>query len=196
MKPFFFSYKSLNITWFMFFTIVLIGISSVIVTVLGKESEEDKKEIDDIYFILVLIGFIGARLSYALMHIDLYKGNMFNIFKISESNLSLVGGLTFGLVTLGILSRKYKIKFDDLLKIFVIPFYFSMSIGIWVVVFNKFLLPISLTNNLIKVAGISLIFLIGMILELIIPNKKQYKYKTPILLAIVMGLYRLIIFLG
>jgi phosphatidylglycerol:prolipoprotein diacylglycerol transferase len=180
----------------MFFTIVLSGISSVIVTVLGKESEEDKKEIDDIYFILVLIGFIGARLSYALMHIDLYKGNMFNIFKISESNLSLVGGLIFGLVTLGILSRKYKIKFDDLLKIFVIPFYFSISIGIWVVVFNKFLLPISITNSLIKIAGISFIFLIGMILELMIPNKKQYKYKTPIILAIIMGLYRLIIFLG
>ena len=163
---------------------------------LAKESGKDKKEIDDIFFILILIGFIGARLSYALMNIGLYKNNIFNIFKVSESNLSLVGGLIFGLVALGILSKKYKVKFDNLLKIFVIPFYFSMSIGIWVVVFNKFLLPISITSNLIKVGSISIVFLIGMILELMIPKTEKFKYITPIILAVVMALYRLIIFLG
>lgn len=180
----------------MFFAIALVGISSFIATMLAKESGEYKKEIDDIYFILVLIGFIGARLSYALMNLNLYKNNMFNIFKISESNLSLVGGLIFGLLALGFLSKRYKIKFDKLLKIFVIPFYFSMAVGIWVVVFNKFLLPISITNNLIKVGFISIVFLIGMIIELMIPQGEKYKYLTPIILAATMSIYGLIIFLG
>ena len=196
MKPFFFSYKSLNITWFMFFTISLVSISSFITPILGKEAGEDKKKIDDIFFIVLLSGFIGARLSYAFINMNLYKGNIFNIFKISESNLSLVGGLIFGLVTLFILSKKDKMNFNNLLKIFIIPFYFSMAVGIWVVVFNKFLLPISISNNIIKVLSISLIFLVGMILELFIPKKEKHKYLTAIILTLVIGLYRMIIFLG
>lgn len=193
MKPFFLTYKSINITWFMIFTIVSISISYIITGILAKEYKEDKNKIEDIFMILLIIGFIGARLSYALMNINLYKGNIFSIFKISHYNLSLLGGIIFGLLGLIVLSKKYNIVFEKLIKIFVVPFYFSMAISVWVFVFEGLLLSVNnVKNNPIKVLYLSLLFFLAMILELILSRKSNNKYITPIILSIVMFLYYII----
>ena len=192
MKPFFLKYKSITISWFMAFAIVLIGLSSFISNLMAKEYGEDKKKIEDIYFILIISAFIGARLSYVLMNLGLYKGNIGAIFKLTHYNLSLTGGLIVGLLTLLILSKKFKIDFNKLLKIFVIPFYFSMAIGIWLVIFDKFLVSLKISNNPMKVLSLSIIFLLAMIVELVLGKKIEGKYLTPIILAVTMGLYFII----
>ena len=180
----------------MAFAIALLGLSSFISNLMAKEYGEDKKKIEDIYFILIISGFIGARLSYVLMNLGLYKGNIGAIFKLTHYNLSLTGGLIVGLLTLLILSKKFKIDFNKLLKIFVIAFYFSMAIGIWLVIFDKFMVSLKISNNPIKVLSISIIFLLGMIGELVLGKKIENKYLTPIILAVTMGLYYLVILLG
>ena len=195
MKVFFLRYKSITITWFMAFAIVLVGLSSFISNLMAKEYGEDKKKIEDIYFILIISGFIGARLFYVLMNLGLYKGNIGAIFNLSHYNLSLTGGLIVGLLTLLILSKKFKIDFNKLLKIFVIPFYFSMAIGIWLVIFDKFLVSLKISNNPMKVLSLSIIFLLAMIGELVLGKKIEGKYLTPIILAVTMGLYYLVILL-
>ena len=189
MKPFFLQYKSITISWFMAFAIALIGVSSLISNGMAKEYGEEKKKIEDIFFTLLISGFVGARLSYVLMNLKLYKDNIALIFSLSHYSLSLTGGLIIGLLTLIILSNIYKIEFERLLKIFVIPFYFSMAIGIWVVVFDTFLVSLKISGNPIKVLSISIIFLLGMICELLLPKKIKHKYLTPIILAVTMGLY-------
>ena len=196
MKPFFLRYKSITITWFMAFAIALVGLSSFISNLMAREYGEDKKKIEDIYFILIITGFIGARLSYVLMNLGLYKGNIGAILNLSHYNLSLTGGLVISLLVLLVLSKKFIIEFNKLLKIFVIPFYFSMAIGIWLVVFDKFLLSLKISNNPVKVLVISIIFLLGMIGELVLGKKIDHKYLSPIILAVTMGLYYLVIFLG
>lgn len=175
----------------MIFAIVLVSISFFIANALAKEYGEDKGKTEDIFFILLISGFIGARLSYALMNFNLYRENMFSIFKISHYNLSLIGGVIIGLLTLIILSGK-KIEFQKLLKIFVMPFYFSMSIGIWVVMFDKFLLPFNISNNPIKILYLSIIFLLGIILELVLSKKTEHKYITLTILCITMFLYYIV----
>ena len=192
MKPYFLRYKFITITWFMAFAIGLIGISSIISRVMAKEYEEEGKKIEDIFFALILSGFIGGRLFYVLMNVELYKGNIKSIFSLSHYNISLTGGLIVGIITLVILSKKYEIKFENLLKIFVIPFYFSMAIGIWLVVFDKFLVSLKISNNPMKILSISIIFLLGMIIELLLGKKVENKYLTPIILGITMILYYII----
>lgn len=176
----------------MAFAIALLGLSSFISNLMAKEYNEDKKKIEDIYFILIISGFIGARLSYVLMNLGLYKGNMGSIFKLTHYNLSLTGGLLVGLLTLLILSKKFKIDFNKLLKIFVVPFYFSMAIGIWLVIFDKFMVSLKISNNPIKVLSLSIIFLLAMIGELVLGKKIEGKYLSPIILAVTMGLYYII----
>lgn len=190
MKPFFLAYKSITITWFMFLTIISIIISNFIVNILGKEYEEDKSKIENIFIALVIIGFAGARLSYALINFHLYKDNIFSIFKMSHYNLSLIGGIMFSLLALVIFSDKYKISFTKLLRTFVIPFYFSMAIGIWALMFDRLLLPSNyMKNSPLSILYLSLLFVLGMILELILQKRTNDKYITPIILGIVVLLY-------
>lgn len=176
----------------MAFAIGLIIVSSFIVEAFGKEYEEDTEKIDDIFFSLLLGGFIGGRIFYALVNFNLYRGNILSLFKISHYNLSLIGSVITGLLVLVISSKKYKIELEKLLKIFAIPFYFSMAVGIWVVVFDKILLPLNISNNPVKILYLSIIFLVGMILEILASYKSKSKYITPIILLVVMGLYYLI----
>lgn len=192
MKPFLFRYKSITVSWFIGFAVLLIGLSSFIVRIMAKEYEEDKEKIDDIFFSLLIVGFIGGRASYVIANFNLYRGNILGIFSLSHYNISLIAGVVIGVLSLLIFSRVYKIEFQSLLKIFVIPFYFSMSIGIWLVVFDKFLLPFRISNNPIKILYISMIFLGGMLLEFILSKKDQYKYTSPIILTMLMFLYYII----
>lgn len=190
MKPYFLAFKSLTITWFMFFTFICIISSSIIVNILAKKFKEDKNIIEDIFIITLILGFVGARLSYALVNFDLYKDNIFSILKISHYNLSLIGGIVFGLITLRILSYKYEISFYRLLRIFVISFYFSIGVMAWL---NKFDI-LFLSFYYIKSTNIEILFLIllsvlGIILEMILPKKTNNKYMSIIILFGVIAIY-------
>lgn len=167
MKPSFFTYKSIDVSWFLAFAMGLIIISSFIVRSMANEYGEDVEKIEDIFFILIIGSFIGSRLFYVLLNFDLYKDNLLSIFKLSYYNLSLLGGVASGVMTLKVLSKIYKIDFQKLLGIYVLPYYFSMAIGIWIVLFDKFLVSFSISKNPIKVFYISMIFLLAMILEVV-----------------------------
>lgn len=193
MKPFFFTFKSINITWFMAIGIVVAVISYIITGFLAKEYKEDKNKIEDIFMVLLIVGFIGARISYVLMNLQSYKGNISSILKISHYNLSLLGGLIFGVLTLILLSKIYKIEFYNLFRIYIIPFYFSMAVGIWILMFDLLLLASThLNNDPIKILYVSLLFLMGLGLELVTSNKYNNKYISFIILVIVMFLYYMI----
>ncbi|WP_025642210.1 prolipoprotein diacylglyceryl transferase family protein [Schnuerera ultunensis] len=193
MKPFFFTFKSINITWFMAIGIIVTSISYIISGILAKEYKEDKNKIEDIFMILLIVGFIGARLSYVLMNLQSYKDNISSILKISHYNLSLLGGVVFGLLTLMLLSKRYKIEFKKLFRIFVVPFYFSMAVGIWVLMFDHLLLASThLKEDPKKVLYISLLFLIGMGMEFALSKKSNNKYISFIILVVVMFLYYIV----
>lgn len=186
MRPFFFSYKSITISWFLAFTIVLGILSYIITSILAKEYEEDKTKVQDIFMILLIIGFVGARLGYVLMNFDLYKDNLGSIFNLSHYNLSLFSGIIFGTLALMVLSKIYEIEFLKLLKIFVVPYYFSMSIGVWIMMFDSLMLALTNVDNVIY---ISLMFLLAMISQLILLNKSKNKYISLITLIVTTLLY-------
>lgn len=173
--------------------IVIATISYIITGFLAKEYKEDKNKIEDIFMVLLIVGFIGARISYVLMNLQSYKGNISSILKISHYNLSLLGGLIFGVLTLILLSKIYKIEFYNLFRIYIIPFYFSMAVGIWILMFDLLLLASThLNNDPIKILYVSLLFLMGLGLELVTSNKYNNKYISFIILVIVMFLYYMI----
>ena len=189
MRPFFFSYKSITITWSMLLIIVSVLISYLIVKLFSNEKDEDKSKIEDIFIWLLATGFVGARLSYVLMNMNLYKDNMTAIFKISYYNLSLVGGIVSGLLLLIIISKKYNIKFEKLLEIFTVPFYFSMSIGAWLPVFDRTL--IASKNSQSEALNLSTLFLLAMIIELTLFKKLNNKYLRLLSLALIIFIYKI-----
>lgn len=190
MKPFFLQYKSITITWYMFFLVVALGASYFIFKNLAKKSKEDIKKLDDLFFYVVLFGFIGARLSYVLFNFDLFNGKITSIITPSQYNLSLVGGVVTGLVVLYLLSKKYKIDFFKVLNISVIPFYIAMAIGVWNFHFNIFLSPV--VHIKMGTLYLSLLFLLGLILELIFARKSNNKYISLVILSIVIFIYKIL----
>lgn len=140
MHPYFFTYKSIGITWFT--VLALIGIIGgyLITKNLGKEYVSDEKKLEDLFATLLIIGFVGARLTYVFLHRDIYKDNISYIIKLSHMNLNLVGGLLFGMGALLMMAKRYGITFHQLFKVYVVPFYFSMTIGVWSMFFDGVLI--------------------------------------------------------
>ncbi len=73
---------------------VLVGIL-ILYGELKRRNLETKRILDNIFWIL-LLGIIGARLGYALMHLNFYFGQPIEIFKIWQGGLNFTGGLIFG----------------------------------------------------------------------------------------------------
>lgn len=191
MKPFVFQYKSITITWYMLFLVLALGFSYLLFKILiNKYDKEYKEKLDDMFFYVALLGFVGARFTYVLFNFDSFRGKIMPIIKPSQHNLSLVGGIVVGLITLYLLSKKYKIDFFSSISKLLPPFYLAMAIGVWHFHFNILLSPVSG----IKMGSLylSLLFLIGLILELILGKKLKNKYISLVILVVVISLYKLI----
>lgn len=186
----FFTYKSITITWFMFFTFISIIIGYIISLWNSKESNIKRKKIEDIYLTLVISGFIGARLTYVILNARLFKDNILSVFKLTHYNLNFAGGILIGLLSLYIISRIYKYSFSELFKIYIIPYYLSLSVGVWYLYYDRLSL-INLSNNmsLIYVLILSLIFLIGIILESLCERFKNNNISYLILVFITIVYY-------
>lgn len=193
MKTMFFEYKRFGISWFMFFVLTVGTIGYYIAKTLASQYGEDKKKIEDIYLMILLSSFIGARIFYVITHFNVYKDSLFSILKLSHYNLSLIGAVITGLLVTFIISKKEKTEMDQLLKIILPPFYFSMAIGIWMGNFDRLLnISSNLRNNPTMVLLVSLVFLAGLILELTLLNKEKYKKLRWPVLIIIMFLYYII----
>lgn len=193
MKTMFFEYGRFAISWFMFFVLTLGTIGYYIAKSLAVQYGEDKKKIEDIYLMILLSSFIGARLFYVLTHLNLFKDNLLSILKLSHYNLSLIGGLISGILVTFLIGKKEKIQMDKLLKIMLPPFYFAMAIGIWIGNFDRLLnISSNLRNNPKMILLLSVIFLTGLILELTLIKEERYKRLRWPVLIIVMFIYYII----
>lgn len=175
MNLYFYKYKFISITWFMFFFLVCTGISYIIINFNRKDYDLDKEKTADLFFYLIIFSFIGARLSYVLFNMNLYKNNIFSILSLNHYNLYLLGGIITGVFVILIFSRKYNMNFNKLISFFLIPFYFSMMIGVWNFYFDR-LTFLSITKSKIKFMLIilSFIFFSGIVLESVTKNKSRY----------------------
>ncbi len=56
---------------------------------------------------IVIFGFLGARAAYVSTHLSRFEGEWWKVVAIWEGGLALYGGLTVGLITLVVLSRRW-----------------------------------------------------------------------------------------
>lgn len=193
MRPTFLSFKSINISWFMVIAVLAILVSYLLLKLISNhnaQGKEDKEKTKDILFWVIISGFVGARIIYVLLHLNAFRASPISMLKITHYNLSLIGGIIGGVLTLLISSKKYEIKLYKLLDIFCVLFYFAMSIGVWNFLFDAFMLSSSNLGKVhIRIMIMSLLFLIAAAVQVIIEKRFKFKYISLIILILTIILY-------
>ncbi|MTI48840.1 prolipoprotein diacylglyceryl transferase family protein [Sporosalibacterium faouarense] len=202
INPYIFIYKSIGITWFVFFTVLSIILSYLIIKKRAKHTTISQQRVEDTFFLIILVGFIGARITYVLINLNVYMDSLSYVFKLSHYNLSLGGGVLFGLFTIWFVSKMQNISFQELLKIFTPPFYISMAIGIWTMLFDGVMIGEEYSgifsfnylggNRHLVTLYLTLLFIVSLILELKKIKKISYKFRSLLILIVTILLYYLI----
>ena len=91
---------------------------------------------NNLFFWVIIVGVIGARLYYVVFNFDMYSGNLLSILKIWEGGLAIHGGILFGLIFTILYSKKYKIKPLLVIDIIVVGLIIAQAIGRWGNFFN------------------------------------------------------------
>lgn len=90
----------------------------------------------NLFFYLIIFSMLGARLYYVAFNMDYYSDNPLSIFKIWEGGLAIHGGMIFGLLTIIIYTKKYKVNTIRIIDILVVSLILGQAIGRWGNFFN------------------------------------------------------------
>lgn len=85
----------------------------------------------NLFFYLVPIALIGARIYFVLFHLDQYSLDPISILKIWEGGLAIHGGIIAGLLFIIFYTKKYKINTLRILDILAVSLILGQAIGRW-----------------------------------------------------------------
>lgn len=104
---------------------------------IARSKSFDEKTIDTYFFISLPFAIIGARLYHVSTNWDFYALNPLQIPLFWQGGLGLYGGIAAAVVTLFILSQKYKHNFLNILDLFTVVLPLGQAIGRWGNYFNQ-----------------------------------------------------------
>ena len=76
-------------------------------------------------------GVVGARLYYILFHLDSFRGDFWEIFRIWNGGLAIYGGLIGGLIGAFVMCKIRKVNFLNLVDLCAMSFLIGQGIGRW-----------------------------------------------------------------
>lgn len=136
MNPILFELGPVTIYWYSIIMFVAFLIGGSLALREAKRWKISEDFMINMFFYLIPIAIIGARLYYVVFNLDYYSINKIAIFKIWEGGLAIHGGMLFGLLFILIYSKKYKVNWVRLLDIFVVSLAIGQAIGRWGNFFN------------------------------------------------------------
>lgn len=127
----------IQIYWYslLIFIALLIGGTLAINEARRYRISEDK--MINMFFFLIPIALIGARLYYVLFNWSYYRANIASIFAIWEGGLAIHGGMLAGLIFIIIYCLKYDISIARMTDILVVSLIIGQAIGRWGNFFNS-----------------------------------------------------------
>lgn len=119
---------------------IILGIAIYVGISLADKIASKFYNITSIYeqaVILIISGLLGARLYFCLLNFQTYFNDPIRILNIREGGLSIHGAIFAGLITIYVLSNKYKYKFLEMCDVFSVILPLSQAIGRWGNFFNS-----------------------------------------------------------
>ncbi len=127
----------ITIYWYGFFMALAILAGLLVSLKIAKWYEIKKEVIYDLFFYLIIGGFIGARIFYILYNSVYFWQNPIDVFKIWQGGIAIHGALIFGVGILFWFARKYQINFWKLSAIIAPGVALGQAIGRWGNYFNQ-----------------------------------------------------------
>lgn len=85
----------------------------------------------NLFFYLIPISLLGARIYYVLFNLEFYSSNWINVLKIWEGGLAIHGGIIAAILFLLFYSKKYKVNTFRLTDILCVSLILGQAIGRW-----------------------------------------------------------------
>ena len=127
----------IQIYWYSIFIFIAVFFAGAVILHEAKKQKINQNFMTNLIFYGLIFGLIGARLYYVMFNLDYYTSNPIEIFEIWNGGLAIHGGLLFGLLTIIIYSRKYKVDTLKILDIVVFGLILGQAIGRWGNFFNS-----------------------------------------------------------
>ena len=130
----------LNIIQIRWYSVLVLAACFVVLYLTQNEAEKfgvQRTFIFNMLFWALIFGIIGARLYYVLFNLDIYLKNPIEILKVWNGGLAIHGGLIFGLITIVLYCKKYKVRLVRMLDFLVVPLLLGQAIGRWGNFFNQ-----------------------------------------------------------
>lgn len=136
MNPVLIDLGIIKIYWYSLFIFLALLVGGTLVLVESKRFRIPENFMINLFFWLIPIALLGARLYYVLFNWELYSSNLIDIIKIWEGGLAIHGAIIFGLIFIIIYTKKYKVNTFFILDFIVVGLLIGQAIGRWGNFFN------------------------------------------------------------
>lgn len=137
MNPIFLNLGFINIYWYSIMILIGIVCAYFIIIKECKRFNIDREFMLNLFFYIIPIAIIGARIYFVIFNFNYYSHNLIEIFKIWEGGLAIHGAIIFGLIFIIYYCNKYHQNVWKILDIAVIGLIIGQIIGRWGNFFNQ-----------------------------------------------------------
>lgn len=137
MNPVLFDLGIIRIYWYSLFIFIALLIGGYIVLREAKRFGVPENFMINLFFYLIPISLLGARIYYVVFNWMYYKNDILSIFKVWEGGLAIHGGILFGLLWIIFYTKKYGTRTLLVLDFTVVGLILGQAIGRWGNFFNS-----------------------------------------------------------
>lgn len=127
------------------FSVAMYGVCIAIGVICGlflvrhraRQTGQNPDDYIDLAILGVIFGIIGARIYYVIFAWDMYKDNLFSVFKIWEGGLAIYGGIIAAVITAVAFSKRKNIPFFKVADTACLGLIAGQIIGRWGNFFNR-----------------------------------------------------------
>lgn len=127
----------IKIYWYSFFIFLSLLIGGTIALKEAKRWAISEDKMINMFFFLIPLALIGARLYYVLFNWSYYSKNIVEIFEVWEGGLAIHGGIIVGLLFVILYTKKNEISTFRMLDIMSVSLILGQAIGRWGNFFNQ-----------------------------------------------------------
>ena len=126
----------IQIYWYSLFVFLALFVGGALAIREAKRFKISEEKMINMFFFLIPISLIGARLYYVIFNWSYYSNNLIEIFEIWQGGLAIHGGLIAGILFVIFYCMKYKISIGRMTDILVVSLIIGQAIGRWGNFFN------------------------------------------------------------